>query len=85
MLMFLNFRNNLFQVCQLIFEIRDKSEDLVQFQKDGKGISYNGKTFIILFPNSHVILCYGKVVSRALACLNSALRLCVDKDLILFW
>ena len=56
MLMFLNFRNNLFQVCQLIFEIRDKSEDLVQFQKDGKGISYNGKTSLILFPNPHIIV-----------------------------
>ncbi len=30
------------QVCQMTFELRDKSEEFVQFEKEGKGISYIG-------------------------------------------
>ena len=34
-----------------MFEIRDKSEDLVQFQKDGEGITYTGKILLVNWPN----------------------------------
>jgi hypothetical protein len=34
-----------------MFEIRDKSEDLVQFQKDGEGLTYTGTFFRHIGPN----------------------------------
>ena len=31
-----------FQICKMKFELRDKTEDFVQFEKDEQGISYEG-------------------------------------------
>ena len=36
-------RLNPFQVCTMKFELRDKTEEFVQFIKDGDGINYGGQ------------------------------------------
>ena len=36
-------RLNPFQVCTMKFELRDKTEEFVQFIKDGNGINYGGQ------------------------------------------